>query len=135
MINDSGANVVFISDRLESQYPILVDQLRFVLSEHGIPLRIARRTKDIWCRDFMPVQVGSGEFVQFRYEPDYLDGFEDLRTRPSDILTIGEIVNCQESEIVLDGGNVVRWGNRCIVTDKVYKENRGIRRDHLRTKL
>jgi len=135
MITDSEANVVFISDLLEHRYAVLVDRLRGILSDHGIPLKIIRRTKDFWCRDFMPVQVGSGQFVWYRYDPDYLRGYEHLKTHPSDIELIPEITSCEQSEIVLDGGNVVRWGDRCVMTDKVYKENPSIRRDHLRTML
>jgi hypothetical protein len=48
MINDSQTNIVFVSDRLEPRYRTLVDQLRDVLSEHGIPLRIIHGTKEGW---------------------------------------------------------------------------------------
>ena len=29
-------------------------------------------TKDIWAVDYMPVQIQDDEFVQFVYNPDYL---------------------------------------------------------------
>jgi agmatine deiminase len=108
MITDSEANVVYISDLLEHRYAVLVDGLHGILSEHGISLRIIRGTKDYWCKDFLPVSVAAGQFVQFRYAPDYLKGYEHLITRPSDIEPIPEVENCQQSGIVLDGGNVVR---------------------------
>ena len=36
---------------------------------------------------------------------------------------------------MLDGGNVVRWGSRCLVTDKVFRENPGVDRDDLLGRL
>ena len=79
----------------------------------------------------MPVQVGPGQFVRFCYAPDYLRGHEHLITRPDDIGPIPEVERCADSGIVLDGGNVVGWGGRCIVTDKVFKENPAHGRDGL----
>ena len=80
MISDSEANLVFISDRLKPRYPSLVDRLRGILTEHGMPLRVIGGTQDVWCRDFMPVQVAPVRFVRFCYSPDYLVGHEDLIT-------------------------------------------------------
>jgi hypothetical protein len=36
--------------------------------------------EDIWLRDFLPIQIADGSFVKFRYEPDYLQGYEQMRT-------------------------------------------------------
>lgn len=131
MIGDAQADTVFIADGLDRRYPAVADGLRRILDAHGIAVRAIRGTKDIWCRDHMPVQVGIGEFVQFRYEPDYLEGFEDLITRPADIEPIPEIDRCTDSAIVLDGGNVIGHGSRCIVTDKVFRENPGMSRSQV----
>jgi len=38
---------------------------------------------------------------------------------------------CRRSEVGLDGGNVVAWGDRAIVTDKVFRENPGATWDGL----
>ena len=131
MNSDSNNDVVYVSDRLEPRHPALVARLRDILKDHGIALGVIRGTKDIWCRDYMPVQVGPGEFVRFRYAPDYLRGYGHLITRPDDIEPIPEVERCVDSEIVLDGGNVVGWGSRCIVTDKVFRENPTLQRDEL----
>ncbi len=134
-MGDADADVVYISDRLEPRRPELVTQLRSILHEHEIPLRVIRGTSDIWCRDFMPVQVGWASFVQFRFNPDYLEGYQHLITHPSQIASIPEIKHCQQSDIVLDGGNVVRWGNRCILTDKIFLENPRIESSRLLSTL
>ncbi len=135
MITDAETNVVYISDLLESRYPELVGQLRGILSEHGIPLKLIRGTADICVRDFMPVEIGPGEFVRFRYTPDYLRYHRHLITDFDQLHPIAEIERCQVSEIVLDGGNVVGWGNRCILTHKVVRENRTIDRKALVARL
>lgn len=135
MIADRDADVVFLSDRLAPAHPHLVEGLRGILANHKVYMQVIQGTKDIWCRDYMPVQVGEGEFVQFRYDPDYLRGYERLITRPEDVGPIPDIEHCSASEVVLDGGNVVRWGRRCIVTDKVYRENPGVNRANLRVRL
>ena len=135
MLTDRQADVVYISDLLEGRFPNLVDGLRRVLADHEVLLRIIRGTRDIWCRDFMPIEVAPGEFVRFRYDPDYLRGYEGLKTLPGDIGLSPEVVWCVESEIVLDGGNVVRWGGRGIVTEKVFRENPGINKNDLSGKL
>jgi agmatine deiminase len=135
MISDSESNMVFISDQLETRFPTLVNRLQAILTAHQIALRLIRGTKDIWCRDFMPVQVGAHQFIEFRYAPDYLVGFEHLITRPTDIDPIPEVSNRHVSGIVLDGGNIVRCGDRAIVTDKIFRENTGIPKDSLQQML
>jgi agmatine deiminase len=136
MIADARAAIVFISDRLPDRHPALVDGLGRILDDHGVPLRIIAGTRDIWCRDYMPVQSAPGRFLQYRYEPDYLrEGFEHLVTRPGDIEPIPEVEMCLISDMILDGGNVVRWGRRCIMTDKVFRENPGLARGDLLGRL
>nr|WP_262896446.1 agmatine deiminase family protein [Adhaeribacter terrigena] len=83
-------------------------------------------TKDIWCRDFMPLQVAMNEFIQFRYTPDYCDdsAWEHTVTKPVD-LKLDPRFRIQNSDLILDGGNVVRYNGKVILTDKVLKDNPG----------
>ena len=131
MLTDLEVDLVYVSDRLRPAFPALSDRLGNALGDHGIALKELGGTKDVWCRDYMPIQVGCGEFVRFRYDPDYLRGYEHLITAPGDVGPIPKIERCVDSGIVLDGGNVVGWGSRCIVTDKVFKENPARGRDEL----
>jgi agmatine deiminase len=129
-------NLVFISDRLPARHPTLVDGLGRILADHGIPLRTIAGTRDVWCRDYMPVQLAPREFLQYRYKPDYLrEGFEHLMTRSGDIAPIPEVESYSTLDIFLDGGNVVRRGNRCIVTEKILRENPGLGRGDLLGRL
>ena len=89
--------------------------------------------KDIWCRDFMPVAVPGGSFVQFRYDPDYLRRYPKLRTTNGAKLL--KLRNCIRSDLIVDGGNILRLGNTAILTDKVYRENPRYERRPLDAKL
>jgi agmatine deiminase len=130
MIPDADTNVVYISDRLAIDHPQIEHDLRSIL---GDPLHTIPGTKDIWCRDYMPVQLDASRYVQFRYRPDYLVGYEHLQT--DDAASLLELPNCARSDLVIDGGNVVHHCRTAIVTDKIYKENLGIDRQQLREQL
>jgi agmatine deiminase len=84
----------------------------------------------------MPIQVDVDRFVQFKYAPDYLTGkYRNLRADGEIGPTLPFIKNCERSDIVLDGGNVVRWGDRAIVTDKIFTENSEMTRKNLTKEL
>lgn len=135
MIPDCQTNKVYFSDLLPKQLPTLASDLTRHLERAGVAVGYIQGTKDIWCRDYMPVQVDVGRFVQFRYQPDYLRGHEHLITPPDVCRRIPEIEHCVESDIVLDGGNAVHWADKAIMTDKIYRENPNYRRPALRRKL
>ena len=118
MIADYDTNVVFVADTLERRFPEVYRGLASILGQHAIPLRTIPGTKDIWCRDYMPVQVAEDRFVQFRYAPDYLRGkYRHLRADGEIGPTLPWVRDCVLSEIVLAGGNVVARGDRAIVTE------------------
>ena len=80
MIPDWETNHLFLSDRLENQFPALFANLRSVLK--CVTIDIIPGTNDIWCRDFMPIQLDGNRFCQFRYNPDYLRKYQNLITPP-----------------------------------------------------
>lgn len=129
MIAEWDTDTVFFSDRLEAAEPGLLAQLRSALD--GVPIDIIPGTADLWCRDYMPVQVRDGSFCQFVYAPDYLRGFEHLVTPPAKC-RLSFMKDYQKEPIVLDGGNVVASRSKVILTDKIYKENPTIARPRLR---
>lgn len=140
MVVDSDTNVVFVADTLERQFPDVYRGLASILNDHAIPLETIPGTRQVWCRDYMPVQVGEDQFVQFRYEPDYLTGrYRPLRADGEIGPKLPWLRACRRSGVVLDGGNVVGRGDRAIVTDKVFRENPGRSRkdvaDELRCEL
>jgi agmatine deiminase len=135
MIPDQDADCVYLSDLLPSRHPDLTYDLLASLEGSSIGVRWIAGTRDIWCRDYMPIQIGEGRFVQFTYRPDYLRGYEHLITPPEVAKAIPYIKECIHSDFVLDGGNVVGWGDCAIITDKVYRENAGWRPLELRREL
>ena len=70
----------------------------------------------------MPIQIDKEKFVQFRYEPSYLKDDLELQSDPKEVCKANNI-KPQFSKINLDGGNVVNWSDRAIITDRVFDEN------------
>ncbi|UYZ61072.1 agmatine deiminase family protein [Hymenobacter latericus] len=102
----------------------------------GCSLRLVPRTRDVWVRDFMPVPLPRGGLVQFRYAPSYLRTPRERATIPdTHMLCTALGLQPQQCELLLDGGNVVFVGRAAVVTDRVYSENPGLKRDELRQKL
>ena len=132
MIAEWDTNRLFVSNLLETKYPALFASLREALN--GVRIEIIPATADIWCRDYMPIQLDEDRFCQFVYAPDYLRGFEHLVTTPEKC-RLPFMKDYRQESIVLDGGNVVACRTKVILTEKVYKENPGIERPRLRDRL
>ena len=135
MIPDWEANAVFLAGMLKVRHPELFTQLHSVLTSHGIEIRLLENVRDIWARDYCPIQVGPAEFMQFRYEPDYLKDHPELRTGREVADQFHDLGECRHSDINLDCGNVVASLNKAIVTDKIYRENPSWERSNLREEL
>lgn len=135
MIPDWEANSVFFSDLLPRALPALWERLQAVLVANGIRPRLVSGTRDIWVRDFLPVQAATGRFVKFRYDPDYLRGFGHLRTRDDICGHLPFLRGLRFSPLRLDGGNLVYSRRLVIVTDKIFQENRGRSQATLRADL
>lgn len=116
--------IVYMSELLRERYPATCLKLTGILDKHAIPFRLLKATKDIWCRDYLPVQTASGRLVQFRYEPSYLKG-EEWRSSRSDVKEVCRANGFQPifSNINLDGGNVLLCEGRAIISDRVFTEN------------
>ncbi|HET8829494.1 MAG TPA: hypothetical protein VFM79_09130, partial [Pelobium sp.] len=84
MIQGRNTNKVYLSERLHSDslFSKTSANLIQVLDKHQISYGLLKSTKDIWCRDYMPLQVGKSKFVQFRYEPSYLEDESSIRSDP-----------------------------------------------------
>lgn len=130
MMKDEYTNVVYLSEWLNDEkegHPEFFRRLVDTLSANGVRHKILSKeqTKDYWVRDFMPIQLSDGEFVKYKYNPDYLRNRAEYK---------GLITNCtqachawnlkyKETSIVIDGGNVILCGDCIVMTDKVFAEN------------
>lgn len=123
--NSFGNEIVYMSELLEERFQESFNRLTTILKKHGVEYRLLKGTKDIWCRDYMPIQTESGKLIQFRYDPSYLKGQKEWEESRSDVREV-----CREngfepifSKINLDGGNVLLCSGRAIVSDRVFSEN------------
>ena len=84
-------------------------------------------TKDYWCRDYMPVMISDdGTYARYKYNPDYLRENEKLHgyiTAQQDACSELSLFMPTDMDIIFDGGNYVRCGDKVIMTDKIFSEN------------
>lgn len=92
-----------------------------------------RNTRDIWSRDYMPVQLTKDLFLNYTYSPDYLSDqkayitnwlLHKVHTDKADKLNL----NVVTIPLILDGGNVIKaidkFGKPTIIMcSKVLNEN------------
>jgi len=127
---------VYLSGLLPSKAPQTYRNLKAILDEWKVETAILENTKDIWCRDFMPVQVDLDRFQHIYYHPDYLRGQRELETYYWYVTkSMNIFVDTRINSITIDGGNVVRCGNKVVMTAKVFEENPSIRPFKLLEKL
>ena len=124
MIKGSQTNTVYLSSKLlsDQRFSESCNKLIGILKKHKINFKFLQSTKDIWCRDYMPIQLARDQFIQFRYEPSYLKDDLSLQSNPR-LVCQSNNIPATFSKINLDGGNLVNWSNKAIVTDRIFDEN------------
>lgn len=124
MILDFQTNKCFFSRRLIDEPGVEGPDIIKIISSTGIDIDFIDNTRDIWARDFMPVQVGDDVFIGYEYAPDYLYNDSFARTITSQVRVCDVMdFNFIPSGIILDGGNVVKTSKGIIMTEKVFHEN------------
>ena len=122
------------------------------LEPHQIELIALKNTSDIWARDYMPIQIDEKTFVAYEYKPDYLcskgshkyitkrfsssdkikENKEIYKNKEEHELPLYQPnVTVRECHLILDGGNVIVCGDKIILTDKVFIENRSKSPEHV----
>ena len=138
MLADKDTNIVYISDTLRTLRTDVYNRLTKLLSDIGIEVCLLYGTKDIWCRDYMPVQVDKSLFVKYHYAPDYMWSITKYNNDITDCSDICKSlgIKYKETDLIIDGGNIVLCGDKVVMTDKVFTENRYNKGDqHLLDKL
>lgn len=141
MIPSNLTNIVFYSAHSYNDFRVEVEAIRDLLHEYGIQFVPLVGTADYFCRDYMPVQKNEQTLVQFTFKPDYL--LKNINTRdfvsdPKFILKSNPFLNrfqIVNSDLVLDGGNLVHYSNKVIVTDKVLFDNRGLTAESIKKEI
>lgn len=137
---DSLTDTVFFSDLLPERCPTMYQSLDKILRENDIDHRLLRHTKDIWCRDYMPIQTSEKRFVFYKYNPDYLQTKYYKRTitnvdRVGNIECLRQDGEVFDLDLVIDGGNVVRCDDKIVMTEKVFFENKDKSRNEVQRLL
>lgn len=130
-------DVVYLSELLQERFPDCFNRLTSILRKHDVEYRLLKGTKDIWCRDYMPIQTESGKFIQFTYNPSYLKGKKEWEDSRSDVREVCKLNNIEAyfSDINIDGGNVLICDGRAILSDRIFSENPDYEKDALISEL
>jgi hypothetical protein len=136
-ITDDKTNKVYISSLIDTISGDLDIQtrceLKACIEAHCPNLELLKDTKDVWARDYMPIQLTKDVFLGYTYDPDYLVE-EDQK-----YITDWQLHNVHTPKdsfkdlpyvqipLILDGGNVVKavldGKPYMIMCDKVLTEN------------
>lgn len=115
---------VYFSSLLPKQYSSFSHNLFSILDQYQIDYQLIDKTKDIWMRDYMPIISHVGKYVRYIHKPDYLEGYENIRTDPLDVSYFLEEQNIIDIPLNLDGGNMILSRSRLICADKILRENK-----------
>ena len=128
MISDNQTNKIYFSELLKTKlkFAATCNEITKILDSFEVRYAFLEKTKDIWARDYMPIQVSEDRFIEYRYDPNYLlstaKGDRDSKTYP-DIVCDWLNQKTIKTDIILDGGNVIKSKNHVILTDKIVTEN------------
>jgi agmatine deiminase len=131
MITSPQTNSLYFSENLKLWHPEFFEELEHILEKHNIHFSLLKGTADIWCRDYMPLQLSADEFLWFWFQPDYYG--KKLAQKVTRQLGLQEQIKGRHyySDLVLDGGNLVNSGHKAILTEKVLKDNPGNTRQEI----
>lgn len=123
MTPDSQTNFLFLADTLPKKYPEFYARFEKELRAQKVDFDFLPGTKDVWAVDYMPIQVGD-RFIQFRYDPGYLKSIKYQKTKSDvDAICASLGIETLKSDIILDGGNLVRSVHQAFMTDRIFEDN------------
>jgi len=121
--------IIYTSERLRTtpKTASVAESISAALSELNVEHRELSNNQNYWCRDYMPVMIFSdGTYSKFRYNPDYLVEYKTYQktiTNQDEVCKGLHLFTPTNMNIIFDGGNYVRCGNKVIMTDKIFSEN------------
>ena len=116
--------MLYLSNKLKEMksYQEWISNFTSILNSHNIPHSFLDGTKDIWCRDYMPVCFSKEQIIRFRFDPDYLTKLEKYKTNQNEIKHPFE-TELKDSQLIMDGGNAIFNKTHLLVTNRVLKDN------------
>ena len=127
MITNQQTTTVYFSNLLAEEDSDKFNELCAIIEGIGYHIKLLVETADIYCRDYMPVQVAKDDFIQFVFRPVAYHQTKEEYISISDPLYVQLINNLPKprySSLILDGGNIIKWKDKVIITDRVLKDNR-----------
>jgi agmatine/peptidylarginine deiminase len=125
---------LFLADTLPIFYPNFYKGFEASLQHCQVQVAWIQHTKDVWCKDYMPIKNQAQQLIQFRYHPSYLKGQRKYQSNP-DELQFKVDLPILPSPLVIDGGNLSLTHNKAIVCDHVLSENPHLSRQELLNSL
>ena len=131
MITDQETNFVYFSGLFKQKFEQEYSEITSILAKHRVGFDTLPETKDIWCRDYMPIQVSENKFIEYRYDPDYLQAkkYRKLKSYP-DIISDSISLKTQKTDLIIDGGNIIKskdcviffgfWKIKILIQKKVW---------------
>jgi len=110
--------MIYLSGLLPQKHRRFYRHFKKLLDGIDVTYVLLENTKDIWCRDYMPV-ISRNKMCKFIYAPPYLQKHKKLITQAIDlnfdVIDVG---------LIVDGGNIVLSGDIVITTDAIFDWNR-----------
>jgi len=131
LYQDKETNKLFLSQKLQKWYPDFYQRLSKLLDSYNIKVELLKHTKDIWVRDFMPLQRKDGKFVRYEFLPDYLDKLPRYKTDTKKATSFLPNDLILDMPINIDGGNIIKSSKAIICTDKVLDANKNLSKDEI----
>ena len=85
MIPDWKTNKVYYSFQSSFDFKLELKDLRETVKRNNYNYSHIAGTKDYYCRDYMPIQLTKNEFIQFKFQPDYLINSNDRISFVTDV--------------------------------------------------
>jgi agmatine deiminase len=130
--SDLKTNLVYFSQFFALRFPGIFETARCNLESNGVKVRTIPDNFNIWARDYIPLQVGD-HYIRFGYK-GYGTGYDYypwLQVPDASIESVIPKEKIIDSQIVIDGGGVVRSERHAIITEKVFLDNPGVSRETL----
>lgn len=139
-VTDNRTNKLYISSLIDRENGALDARVRSKLKlsilEFSPNCELLVNTRDVWARDYMPIQLTKDVFLGYTYNPDYLIDDSKCVTnwQLHNVHTQRQLVRNEHFDfcviqmpIILDGGNIVKAivnNQPCIIMcDKILQEN------------
>lgn len=134
------SNTVILSGHLGQRYPVPWLQIRQACSHASLRV-VEIPTRNIWTRDFMPIQVGD-HFLKFHFrgfggDDECFRTYPWLRVPPKTWSAPFAGRRIVRSRLALDGGNIIRNAGQSIavLTEIVFRHNPQVPKTRLIARL